>query len=53
MTESAWFPVKARCANHFGLLDMRERTQSMGSKIQIVSEAGSGTRIELEVVMKP
>jgi signal transduction histidine kinase len=34
---------------HFGLLDMRERAQSMGSQLKIESEAGSGTRIVVEV----
>lgn len=34
---------------HFGLLDMRERAQSMGSHLRIESEPGHGTRIAVEV----
>lgn len=36
-------------AGHFGLLDMRERAQSMGSQLKIESEPGCGTRIAVEV----
>ncbi len=34
---------------HFGLLDMNERAQSMGSQLKIESKAGCGTRITVEV----
>lgn len=34
---------------HFGLLDMRERAQQMGSQLNIDSEPGSGTRVVVEV----
>jgi signal transduction histidine kinase len=34
---------------HFGLLDMRERAQSMGSRLRVESEPGCGTRITVEV----
>jgi signal transduction histidine kinase len=34
---------------HFGLLDMRERAQSLGSALVIESEQGKGTRIEVQV----
>jgi signal transduction histidine kinase len=34
---------------HFGLLDMRERAQSMGSHLRVESEPGIGTRIAVEV----
>jgi len=34
---------------HFGLLDMRERAQSLGSDLQVQSEPGRGTRIEVEI----
>jgi signal transduction histidine kinase len=34
---------------HFGLLDMRERAQSMGTELKIESEPGRGTRIAVEV----
>jgi NarL family two-component system sensor histidine kinase LiaS len=36
-------------AGHFGLLDMRERAQSMGSQLRVGSEPGQGTRIAVEV----
>jgi signal transduction histidine kinase len=36
-------------SSHFGLLDMRERAQSLGCRLEIHSEAGAGTRIELQV----
>ncbi|HLJ87072.1 MAG TPA: histidine kinase [Candidatus Angelobacter sp.] len=36
-------------SGHFGLLDMRERAQSLGSHLEIHSKPGGGTRIELEV----
>lgn len=38
---------------HFGLLDMRERAQSMGSHLQVESEPGSGTRIAVDVPVQP
>ena len=34
---------------HFGLLDMRERAQAMGTHLRIESEPGHGTRITVEV----
>ena len=34
---------------HFGLLDMRERAQSMGSHLQIESQPGHGTSVEVNV----
>ena len=34
---------------HFGLLDMRERAQSLGCHLQIDSEPGRGTRLQVEV----
>lgn len=44
------FPVgQLSPAGHFGLLDMRERAQSMGSALRIESEPGRGTRIVVEV----
>jgi signal transduction histidine kinase len=36
---------------HFGLLDMRERAQSMGSHLKVESEPGRGTRIAVEVAL--
>lgn len=37
---------------HFGLVDMRERAQMLGSHLQIASEVGVGTRVELDVALK-
>lgn len=36
---------------HFGLLDMRERAQSMGSELRIDSSPGGGTRVGIEVLV--
>ncbi len=36
-------------AGHFGLLDMSERAQSMGSELKIESKPGAGTRIAVRV----
>ncbi len=40
---------------HFGLLDMRERAQSLGCTLQINSELGKGTHLSVDVsaVMEP
>jgi signal transduction histidine kinase len=38
---------------HFGLLDMRERAQSMGSHLRVESGFGRGTRIAVEVPVRP
>ena len=38
---------------HFGLLDMRERAQSMGCHLRVESEPGRGSRIALEVPLHP
>jgi signal transduction histidine kinase len=40
---------QASPAGHFGLLDMRERAQSMGSQLMVQSGPGRGTRIDVEV----
>ena len=40
---------QASPTGHFGLLDMRERAQSMGSHLTVESEPGRGTRIAVEV----
>jgi signal transduction histidine kinase len=42
---------QASPTGHFGLLDMRERAQSMGSELKIESEPGHGTRIAVEVLV--
>jgi signal transduction histidine kinase len=44
---------KSSPTGHFGLLDMRERAQSMGSHLGIASEHGRGTRIAVEVPLQP
>jgi len=38
---------------HFGLLDMRERAQSMGATLQVESSPERGTEITLDVSLKP
>jgi signal transduction histidine kinase len=38
---------------HFGLLDMRERAQSMGCHLRVESEPGRGSRIAVEVPLHP
>jgi signal transduction histidine kinase len=40
-------------AGHFGVQDMRERAQSMGSELKIVSEPHNGTSISVEVRIDP
>jgi signal transduction histidine kinase len=42
-------PDQANSAGHFGMLDMRERAESLGSHLQIDSAPGSGTHITVEV----
>jgi signal transduction histidine kinase len=37
---------------HFGLLDMRERAESMGSMLRVETEPGRGTAVSLEVSLK-
>ncbi len=44
---------QASPAGHFGLLDMRERAQSMGSHLRVESEPGRGTRIAVEIPLHP
>jgi signal transduction histidine kinase len=46
-------PNQASPTGHFGLLDMRERAQSMGSHLRVESEPGRGTRIAVEVPVQP
>ncbi len=40
-------------SGHFGLLDMRERAQSMGSRLVVESDPGHGTCISVEVPVHP
>jgi len=44
--------VPSVSSGHFGLLDMRERAQSIGSQLEVLSEPGKGTTITLEVATK-
>jgi signal transduction histidine kinase len=43
--------AQASPTGHFGLLDMRERAQSMGSHLRVESEPGRGARIAVEVLV--
>jgi len=48
------FPAgQASPAGHFGLLDMRERAQSMGSHLVVESHPGRGTRITVKIPVRP
>jgi signal transduction histidine kinase len=40
---------QAEPTGHFGLLDMRERAQSMGSQLVVESKPGRGTRVSVRV----
>jgi len=42
-------PDQASAVGHFGMLDMRERAESLGSQLQIDSAPGRGTHIAIEV----
>lgn len=42
-------PDQANSAGHFGMLDMRERAEALGSPLHIVSATGRGTQITVEV----
>jgi signal transduction histidine kinase len=44
-------PDQPSPTGHFGLLDMRERAQSMGSRLTVDSGLGRGTRIAVEVAV--
>ena len=46
---AGFIPSETSPSGHFGLLDMRERAQSMGSVLKVESQPGSGTRIGVEV----
>ncbi|HZR64644.1 MAG TPA: sensor histidine kinase [Terriglobales bacterium] len=45
-------PSQASRSGHFGLLDMRERAQSISSELKIESEPGAGTCITVQVPLK-
>lgn len=42
-------PNRASAVGHFGMLDLRERAQSLGSQLLIESAPGQGTRVAIEV----
>ncbi len=42
-------PDQANSAGHFGMLDMRERAEAIGSRLQIDSALGRGTHITVEI----
>lgn len=45
-------PQDAAPSGHFGLLDMRERAQSMACSLQVESESQYGTKVAVEVPIK-
>jgi len=45
-------PQDTTPSGHFGLLDMRERAQSMGSVLQVESEIEHGTTVFVEIPVK-
>jgi len=45
--------TKAPAAGHFGLLGMRERTDKLGGRLEIISRPGAGTVITLQVPVAP
>jgi signal transduction histidine kinase len=45
-------PAQSSSTGHFGLLDMRERAQSLGSNLELHSAAGKGARISVAVSWK-
>ena len=45
-------PAERASTGHFGLLDMRERAQSMGSTLELESEPGSGTSVRVVVPIR-
>jgi signal transduction histidine kinase len=42
-------PDQSSAVGHFGMLDLRERAESLGSRLQIDSAPGRGTHIAIEV----
>jgi signal transduction histidine kinase len=41
--------LKAGRARHWGLMNMRERAQQIGSELKLWSEVGAGTEVELRI----
>jgi signal transduction histidine kinase len=46
---SGFVPAKSSSAGHFGMLDMHERAEALGSQLHIESAPGCGTLIAVEV----
>ncbi len=46
---SGFIPAKSSSAGHFGMLDMHERAEALGSQLHIESAPGCGTLIAVEV----
>jgi nitrate/nitrite-specific signal transduction histidine kinase len=42
-------PDQSNPVGHFGMLDMRERAESLDTRLQVQSEPGRGTQITVEV----
>ena len=42
-------PDQSNAVGHFGMLDMRERAESLDTRLQVQSEPGRGTQITVEV----
>lgn len=42
-------PDQSNAVGHFGMLDMRERAESLGTRLQVQSEPGRGTQVTVEV----
>ena len=49
---SGFIANQGSSTGHFGLLDMRERAQSMGSDLVIKSQPGNGTRVSVQVALE-
>jgi signal transduction histidine kinase len=47
------FVPRSSPAGHFGLLDMHERAQSIGSQLEIESQPGHGTCVTVEIPLQP
>jgi glucose-6-phosphate-specific signal transduction histidine kinase len=41
--------LQSGLANHFGLAGMRERAETMGGELHVISRLGAGTEVELTV----
>ena len=46
-------PDQASAGGHFGMLDLQERAESLGSRLRIDSAPGQGTRMAIEVRFEP